>query len=251
MKEKRRVDDPSQFEMPLTEHLEELRRRIIYCLIAVTFFSLGAYFFSDRILHFLTYPIRKFFPELKLVFIKPTEPFLTYLKASFLTGFFISSPFIIYQIWAFVSPGLYRHERKYALLVLIPTFILFFLGIFFAFVLGVPFGLRFLIGYYISDLNPMISIKEYISFLFTLLLGFGIAFTSPVFIIMLSALGLINYEDIKNFHPYIVVLIFVIAAILTPPDVFTQIILALPLLLLFEISLIGVRLIEWRRRFQK
>lgn len=243
-KEKKKAENPEEFQLPLTEHLEELRRKIIVCLLSVAITSVVAYFFSDYLLQYLTLPLRKFFPELKLVFIKPTEAFLTYLKASLITGFFVSIPIIIYEIWSFVSPGLYSYEKKYTLAVVLPSIILFFSGLAFCFFLVIPYGLKFLIGSFSYSLSPMISIREYLSFLFMLLVGFGLAFTSPVFLVILSVLGIINFSQLKAFNPYAVVVIFALSAIITPPDVFTQVILALPLIILYEITLFIVWLIE-------
>ncbi len=230
-------------EMPLTEHLEELRRRILVCLAAVAIAAIGSYVFSEWILKWLVAPYQQSFPDAKVVFIKPTEAFLTYLKVSLIAGFFISSPIILYEIWAFVAPGLYRHERVYTIAVLIPSAILFLTGAAFSYFVVLPYGLRFLIGAFSGNfLNPMISIREYLSFVFTLAFSFGVAFLSPVVMILLGTLGIISYEDIKRFRPYAAVAVFTLAAILTPPDVFTQISLAVPLLILFEIGALGVKI---------
>lgn len=223
--------DVAKKKLSFVEHLEELRRRIIWCVIWVIAATCLAYIFVEEILHFLTKPVDR------LVFISPHEAFYSYLMVALISGIFLSSPVILYQIWRFVWTGLREKERGYLLGYGILSFILFCIGVGFAYFVALPLGMRFLLGFATNELQPMISISNYISFVGMFLLAFGIVFELPLVVLFLTKVGLVTPESLSKQRRCAVVLVFIIAAILTPPDVFTQILLAVPMLLLFEVSI--------------
>ncbi|MEW6095570.1 MAG: twin-arginine translocase subunit TatC [bacterium] len=227
--------------MSFIEHLEELRSRIIKCVITVFVFSCISYLFVKQILAYAVKPVGKF------VFLSPQEAFFSYLILTLFMGLFLSSPIIIFQIWRFVCAGLLRHERKYLLIYGPISFILFVGGMTFAFFLILPIGVRFLLSFGTDFLQPMISISRYISFAGMLLLGFGIVFQLPLAILFLTQVGLVSTLALRRNRKYAILLTFIISAILTPPDVLSQILMALPILLLLEISIWVAVLVEHKR----
>jgi sec-independent protein translocase protein TatC len=228
--------------MSFIEHLEELRSRIIKCVITVFVFSCISYVFVKQILSYAIKPVGK------VVFISPQEAFFSYIILAFFIGLFISSPIIIFQIWRFVSAGLLRHERR-ALLIYGPiSFLLFILGVAFAFFIILPIGVRFLLGFGTDFLQPMISISRYISFAGMLLLGFGIVFQLPLVILFLTQVGWVSTISLRRNRKYAILLIFIISAMMTPPDVITQILMAGPILLLLEVSIWLAVLAERKKR---
>lgn len=216
----------------LTEHLEELRRRAFICITVVAAASIICYTFVDKLLPYIVKPVGK------LVFIQPLEAFITYIKLTVLCGVFVSLPVLLYQIWAFVSVGLKQNERRYILFYGPVSFIFFLLGAVFAYTMIVPNGLRFLLSFGSIYLEPMISVSNYISFLIIIVVSFGVAFELPIAILFLSKIGLVNAKLLRKNRRIAIALIFIIAAILTPPDVFTQVMLAVPLICLYEFSIL-------------
>ena len=221
------------------DHLGELRKRIIICLISVAVLSIGAYFISDSIIEFLTRPIKD--AQYNVYFFSPYEAFLIKLKASVLGGIITSIPLIFSQVWLFVSPGLYQREKKTFLPIVIGGTFLFFGGAFFCYYCVIPFALRFFLSFQSETLKPLISIKEYIAFTSSLLLSFGIIFNLPIISAGLTQLGVVNHTFLIKKRKIMLVVVFIVAALITPPDVFTQIVLALPLIILYEICI----LISW------
>lgn len=220
-------------EMPFTSHLGELRGRLIRVLIAVAVGFCLCYAFSERLLHFLWRPMGR-----ELVFIAPTEAFFSHLKVAFLAGLVLAWPYICYQIWIFVAPGLYEHERRHTLPFVVGATAMFLLGGAFVYMLILPYGMAFLLGYGGTFLLPMISVGAYVSFALRLFLAFGAMFELPLVVVLLSKLGLVTPQFLSKNRKYVIVLSFLVAAVLTPPDVFTQVLMALPLLVLFEISIV-------------
>jgi sec-independent protein translocase protein TatC len=224
-------------------HLEELRRRLFVILAALAAASVLAFFFSDPLFHLLTRPIRVF--EEKLYFLSPYEAFLVKLKVSIFAGAVLSSPVTFTQIWLFVAPGLYEKEKRLVLLSSGWTAVCFLAGILFAFFLVAPFALKFFLGFQTADLRPLISIREYIAFVTALLISFGAAFVFPVFLLLLVRLGVLEAATLARQRRLAVVIIFIAAAMLTPTtDILSQLLLAAPLLFLFEGSLFFARRIE-------
>ncbi len=230
-------------EMTFIEHLEELRKRVIVSLIAVGVCFIISYIFSKQILSFILLPYTKNVGKNPLVFITPVEGFLTYLKVAFFSGLFFASPVILYEFWAFVDPALYPHERKVAFPTLVLSIIFFVGGCAFCYFLVLPIAVKYLILGFSSDiLSPMISVGKYLSFSLVLILAFGLIFESPLVLFFMNRLGLIQVETLTKNRSVIIVVIFIIAAILTPPDVISQILLALPLLFLFELTILAIKI---------
>jgi sec-independent protein translocase protein TatC len=217
-------------ELTLTEHLSELRRRIIYILICVLATSAGAYTFVDRILEFIT----AVGGIENLVFINPTEAFFVIVKLSILAGVLVAMPFILYQIWKYVGVALKKHERKYLIFFGPLSYVLFLMGASFAFRGVLPLAIRFLLSFSKQNITPMITLNAYVSFLSKMIAAFGLMFELPLVILLLSKLGVITPQMLKKGRKYAIVGIFVVAAVLTPPDVISQIMLAIPILIMYE-----------------
>lgn len=237
--------NPEEFEAPLTEHLAELRIRLIRSLIAVGIFTVIAFTQVDFFFEIFQEPLKKVFPELKLVALTPTESFFTALKISILIGFVLASPFVFYQVWKFIEPALYENEKKLLIPFVFFTTIFFVAGVLFAFYGVLPLAIRFLLtfGYEQLNVDAMLSVSSYISFVIRLLLAFGITFEMPVILSLLARLGIVSPEALVKMRPYFIVGIFVLAAILTPPDVVSQIFLALPLIIFYEISIWAAKIL--------
>ena len=238
------VDTP----MPLTSHLAELRTRLFYCVIAVGVGFLLCYGFSDRLVKALQSPPNFMGKPLivPLQIIAPAEAFLTYLKVSFLCGLFLALPVVLYQLWLFVAPGLLEHERKYTVPFIIGSTTLFYMGGL-LFYLILPLIVTFLLSFAGPDIKAQLSVGFYISFCIRLMIAFGLVFQLPVATAFLTQLGLLSSQTlIKNFR-YAVVLTFIAAAILTPPDVISQTFMAIPTLLLYGVSILVCKRIEKRQ----
>lgn len=221
--------------MSITAHLEELRSRIIKSLLAVAAGSGVAYFFLDSITKFLTAPVGK------LYYMKPGEAFFTYLKIDIVAGFLIALPIIFFHVWKFFLPALTKSERA-VLGVLVPaSVILFFTGLAFAFFLILPIALKFFMGFTTDDLQSMFSFQNYFDFVITFLLPFGFVFELPLVVIVLAQLGILTSEFLGKYRRIIFFAAFVIGALITPPDVISQVSLALPVILLYEI---GYRIVK-------
>ncbi len=239
-------------EMPFLEHLEELRWRLFKSIIAIIVAAIVAFFFSDQILRIIQLPFEKavamqpemraedgtvIAPRSQLIFLSPTEGFMIRIKLSLLTGLLFASPVVFYQFWKFVSPGLLEKERKFIPRLAAASTIFFLIGASFCYFFVIRFGLNFLLGFQSETLAAVIDIKEYFGFFTLLILMFGIVFEMPVLAYFLTRLGILTPEFMRDKRQYAVVGIFVLSAIITPPDIFTQMALALPLLLLYEISI--------------
>ncbi|HPR89631.1 MAG TPA: twin-arginine translocase subunit TatC [bacterium] len=228
--------DPTNVEkrMPFLDHLEELRWRIIWSLLAVVAAAVICYFFVDQIVALLVHPAPG---DIKLIFLSPTEAFMTYLKVAGYAGLVTAFPFVAWQFWRFVVPGLYAKERKAVGPIVFFTVICFAVGALFAYFLIIPFGLKFLLSYQSDFLVANITIGKYLTFVVTMLLVFGLVFELPVLAYFLSLIGLLTPQFLRSKRRYGILIIFIVAAILTPPDAFTQLMLAIPLLILYEISI--------------
>ncbi|MCK4272099.1 twin-arginine translocase subunit TatC [bacterium] len=219
--------------MPFLEHLEELRWRILKSLAVVVILSIVAYIFSKDLLNLLIKPVP---PDIQLIFITPTGAFLVSIKVAIIFGLMGSLPVIFYQTWQFIFPGLLKSEIKMAVVLVLSATVCFLLGATFAFFVILPFGLRFLFSFQTVQLVPMPDISSYIGFAGRLFLAFGIVFELPLLSFILSKMGVLTPAFMRRQRRYAVVVIFIAAAILTPPDVITQVMLATPLILLYEIS---------------
>ncbi len=242
-------DHDPQKELSLTEHLAELRTRLIRSIAAVAVGFCISYAFIEPIFAMLSRPLEKVLPPgTSLIFTSYPEAFFTYLKLALVCGIFIASPFILYEIWAFVAPGLYEHEKKWALPFVVFSSIFFVGGALFGYIVVFPAAFNFLAGYAGRDLKLLPSVSEYFSLTIKLLLGFGAAFELPIFMVFMALIGLIDARMLRKNRKYALLIIFILAAVLTPtPDVVNQCLLAAPLLILYEISIFLVALIGKRR----
>ena len=241
-------------ESGFVSHLTELRKRLINSFIFLIIFFIGCYFFAEHLYGFLVEPYAKAVKndglERRLIFTALQETFLTYLKVSFFTAFFVTCPYILMQIWKFIAPGLYKHEKIAILPYLILTPILFFIGGMLVYYLIVPLAIKFFLSFESTGLSTNLPIQleakvnEYLSLIMKLIFAFGISFQLPVVLSLLARVGLIDSEFLKQRRKYVVVIIFAAAALLTPPDPITQIGLAIPLLILYELSIFSVKFIE-------
>lgn len=224
-------------ELTLVEHLTELRYRLLVSVGAVLLFSIVGFIYAEETINFLARPVGD------LVFLSPAEAFFTHLKVAVLSGFMLALPFLLFQFWRFLLPALKQHEKKFLIILIPSSLILFLLGFSFCLYVVLPIGIRFFMGFATEGLLPMISLNSYISFLTRLIIPFGLVFEMPLIMGLLVRLRIITPEQIIRARKFIIVIIFVIGALLTPPDIISQILMALPLLLLFEGSLIISRII--------
>ncbi len=227
--------------MGFLEHLEELRRRIIYSLIAVAVGFFACWGYAERIYGIMQRPIMVALQHNglseKLVYLNPTEPFNMYLKVALLAGLFVTSPFVLYQVWAFISPGLYRNEKRYVVPFMVSTVGLFIAGGYFGYKLVYPQALEFLIGYG-KQFQPMITIGEYTDLFLTIIIGMGVIFEMPILVFFLSLMGIVTAGWMWRNFRYSILVIFIIAAILTPTtDILNMCIFAAPMVALYAFSI--------------
>ncbi len=230
--------------MPLTGHLTELRNRLFIIIGTVIGLFFITYFFSAEILVIVQRPIA----GQSLVFLSPTEAFFTRLKVALYAAIFIGLPVVLLQIWQFCAPGLLSREKRYGVVFVVSSTMLFVIGALFCYFLILPYGLSFLLSFATDTIVAQISIGFYISFVFKLIMVFGIVFEVPLVILILVQAGLVTPEFLTKNRSYIYVAAFVLAAALTPPDVVTQVLLAGPLIVLYEISIVAARIIVRRKK---
>ena len=235
------MDDEKK--IPFTSHLEELRRRLIISFIAVAIGFVLSYGFKEKLFQILTRPLISVMETGdKLIFTGLPEAFFTYLKVAFLSGIILSTPIIFYQFWMFVAPGLYDKEKRLMVPIVFLSTLFFVGGSFFGYFIVFPYGFKFFLGFASEIIRPLPSMREYLSFASKLLLAFGVVFELPLIITFLAKLGIVSVSFLKKNRKYALLLFFVGAAILTPPDVVTQIMMALPLMVLYEISIVGAKI---------
>ena len=240
----------SDDRMPLTSHLEELRRKLIIAGVSWLVAFLACYAFAEPLFDLIASPVRSALPEgTSLVFITATEPFFTYLKIGALAGLLVSMPVIFWQIWSFVAPGLYQHEKRYIVPFVLASTLCFATGAFFGYQYVFPMAFKVLIefGTGSGELNAMLSMGSYLSLSSKLLLAFGLVFELPVVIFFLARMGIVDHKMLARNRKFALLAAFLIGAILTPPDVFSQTALALPFIVLYEIGIIVARLFGKRR----
>lgn len=238
-----------QSQMTLAQHLSELRKRIIFCVIFFIISFASCYFLAEEIYQILLKPFLNNLHNSqnnKLIYTAPTEAFITYLKLSFRAALFFSFPIFVTQFYLFIAPALYKHEKKNILLIFTSGTLLFLLGGLFAYYFILPMAFNFLQNFqsqatvantsFSIELNTKIS--EYLDFVTDLLFGFGVAFQLPIFFLLLIKIGVLSSQKLKYQRKYWVVIIFLLSSILTPPDIISQITLAIPMILMFEIALI-------------
>jgi len=236
------ASDDDAGKMSFFDHLTELRKRIIWSLIPAGAGLGVALYFTDRIMLFLQRPLSQL--KRAPIFLTPTEYFWTYMKVAMITGVYIAMPIVLWNVWAFVAPGLHKHERRYAVPFVVVGSLLFMLGGAFALLVVIPFAVQFLLNFGIEKgAEPMISIAAYIDFITKFTLAFGVVFELPVVITLLSMLGIVTPQFLSKNRKYAILINFIIAAILTPtPDVVNQTLMAGPLCILYELGIISARI---------
>lgn len=234
-------------QQTLTDHLRELRTCLVRSLWGILLATIVCYYYSDIIFEWIRAPIREFLPTGGLVFTAPTDKFMAFLKVSFFSGIVLSCPWWLYQVWRFVAPGLYANEKKYSLSFIFIGTALFLIGVCFAYYLAVPAAFHFLMTFGGDVDKPMITIDHYLHFLTTFLVIFGLAFELPLVIVLLGMTGVVSQAFLREKRRYIIVGISLVAAVVTPPDVMSMILLLVPMYILFEISILFVGFFERRR----
>ncbi len=235
-------------EMSILEHLAELRKRLLVSFFAVLVGSVVAYCFSGEIFKLLSEPFDLSFKGADLIGTSPAEAFLLKIKLACFAGLILSSPIIFWQIWIFCAPGLHQHERRLAIPFLVSSTLLFLIGILFAYYAMLPIAYGFFYDQYVSlDVAPQIKIGEHLSFVVQALLAFGVMFELPILAFFLGRIGIINHRMLISGSRYAIVIILIISAILTPPDVLSQLLMAIPLMLLYAISILVVKYLGKRK----
>jgi len=231
-------DEDDLPEMGLMDHLNDLRRRLSRSAVAVLVGFLACYAFAEDIFNFLLVPLRPYLPAGSgLIFTNPPEAFFTYMLASAVAGLFLVSPYVFYQVWLFVAPGLYAHERKWIIPIALFSALFFLTGACFAYFVVFPYAFQFFMSYTTDLIHAQLKMEEYFSFTLKLLIAFGICFELPLFVFFLARLGMVTAKSLRKFRQYAILIIFIVAAILTPPDVISQLAMAAPLCVLYELSI--------------
>lgn len=240
--EARTVGEPDEAKMSFFDHLAELRTRIIWSLIPAIVGLLVAFRFSDLIIKFISRPLTS--AGSQLVALSPTEAFWTSMKISMITGLVLAMPVILWQVWAFIAPGLHKHERRYAAPFVIIGSFLFLVGATFAQLVVVPFAIKFLVAFgRAQGIRDMISVSNHVDFVIKFTLAFGLVFELPLALTMLSKMGVVTPQFLSKNRKYAILINFVIAAILTPtPDILNQSLMAGPLIVLYEVGILSARI---------
>jgi len=252
------MNDEKNIQSSFVDHLTELRSRLVKSIIYLFIFFIFCYFFAENIYQFLVQPYADAVKEdnvnRRLIFTALHETFITYLKVAFFSAMFVSSPIILTQVWKFIAPGLYKNEKRTLLPYLIATPTLFLLGGMLVYYLIMPLAIKFFLSFETSPgVNTLpiqleAKVNEYLSLIMRLIFAFGLSFQLPVLLSLLARVGFIDSEYLKTRRKYVVIIIFTIAAVLTPPDPITQIGLGIPLLILYELSILSVKIIEKNKK---
>lgn len=225
-------------EGTLISHLLDLRKRLLRAFAAVLICFLPCAFYSNRLFDFLSKPLVAQLPTgQKLIATTVTATFTTPLKLAFIVGLLLAMPYVLYQIWAFVAPGLYRKEKRFAVPLLASSIALFYLGVAFAYFVMFPFIFRFFVATTPHNVQLMADVTYYLSFAMHLFVGFGVAFETPVVVVLLVLTNLLSLEKLRKARSYVLIIVFCIAAALTPPDPLSMIVMAVPMYLLYEAGL--------------
>ncbi|WP_415063621.1 twin-arginine translocase subunit TatC [Bdellovibrio sp.] len=231
----------------LYEHLADLRKRLINCAYILVIATGICYGFSEKIFNFVRAPIAPYLPGGGLIYTGPLDKFIAHLKLAFVCGILVSCPFWLYQVWKFIAPGLYAKERRYTLGFILSGTGLFLLGALFSYYIALPMAFQFLMTFGGDIDKPMISIDQYMGFFTQMCLMFGVAFELPLVIVVLGMLGVVSQAFLKKNRRYAIMTIAVIAAVITPPDLLSMIMMLAPMWLLFEISVVIVGVFENKR----
>lgn len=249
MSEKSRSTDTAvEQEAPFMSHLVELRDRLLRAVLVVLVVFLALFTFSNELYSLLAEPLLVHLPQgSSMIATEVASPFLTPFKLSMVTAIFISMPFILYQLWAFIAPGLYKHEKSLAFPLLFSSIILFYLGMVFAYFVVFPLIFGFFTGIQLQGVTMMTDITKYLDFVLKMFFAFGIAFEVPIATIIVIATGMTTAEKLADKRPYVIVVAFIVGMLLTPPDVVSQMLLAVPMWILFEFGLIFSRILTRKR----
>ncbi|WP_086929782.1 twin-arginine translocase subunit TatC [Agarilytica rhodophyticola] len=232
------MDTNSAEEQPLIQHLLELRSRLLKSLLCVVITFAALFVFANDIYEFVAHPLQQFLPENStMIATDVASPFLTPFKLTLLVSMFLSMPYILFQIWSFIAPALYQNEKRLALPLFVSSVILFYCGIAFAYYVVFPLAFQFFMSVAPDSVAAMPDMSSYLNFVLKIIFGFGVAFEVPVVTVMLIAAGVTTTESLATKRPYVIVGCFVLGMFLTPPDVISQVLLALPMWLLFELGL--------------
>ncbi len=244
------MENPVEEKLPLTAHLEELRKRLVRVLIVVGLGFGICYTFKDWSFQVITKPLVEVLPkDTALVYTGLPEAFFIHMKIAFFVSLFLTSPFTLYQIWKFISPGLYAKEKKYVVPFVLSSTLLFVGGVLFGYFIALPPAFKFFVSFTTDALKPMVSFREYLGLTLKFLLAFGLSFEMPVFMFFLTKLGIVNATMLSRQRRYAILIIFIAAAILTPsPDILSQILMAVPLMLLYEVSIVVSKIAGRKRK---
>ncbi len=236
-------------EMPLIAHLTELRKRLLHFVIAILVLFGGLFYFSQQIYSLVAAPLRAYLPEgATMIATGVASPFLTPFKLTLMVALFLSMPIILHQIWGFIAPGLYKHEKRIAVPLLISSILLFYAGMAFAYFVVFPIMFGFFASVTPEGVAMMTDIGQYLDFVLTLFFAFGVAFEIPVATFLLIWVGIVDVATLRKSRPYVVVGCFVVGMVLTPPDVFSQTLLAVPMWLLFEAGVLCGSMVKKREQ---
>jgi len=239
--------DTREDNQTLVDHLTELRDRLVKSAWAIAITTALCFFFSEQLFNIVRHPIIAHLPEGGLVFTNPMDKFMAHMKLSMVAGVIMACPAWIYHAWMFIAPGLYAHEKKYSLTFVFAGILLFLTGVSFAYFLVLPSAFEFLFSFGGSVDKPLITISEYMSFFATMTLVFGASFELPLILVALGVLGIVSSSTLREKRRYAIVGLATIAAVITPPDVLSMMMLLVPLAALYEISILVVRVVERKR----
>jgi sec-independent protein translocase protein TatC len=235
-------------EGTLISHLLELRDRLLRAFIAVIIVFIPCMYYSNQLFEFLSKPLRDQLPVGgAMIATTVTAPFMIPFKLAFITALIIAMPYVLFQVWRFVAPGLYRHEKRFALPLLVSAVLLFYAGVAFAYYIVFPLVFKFFVHTAPKGVVVMTDISQYMEFVLVLVLSFGLTFEVPVAVVLLVAMGMVQVEKLTRIRGYVLIACFVIAAVLTPPDAFSQTVMAVPMYLLYEGGILFARLLAKKK----
>ncbi|MDZ5604157.1 twin-arginine translocase subunit TatC [Pseudomonas sp. RP23018S] len=238
--------------MPLVSHLTELRTRLLRCVAVIFVIFIGLFSFAQQIYTLVSAPLRDHLPaNATMIATDVASPFLTPFKLTMIVSLFLAMPFILQQVWGFIAPGLYRHEKRIAIPLLVSSIVLFYAGMAFAYFLVFPLIFSFFAAATPEGVSMMTDIANYLDFVMTLFFAFGVAFEIPVAVVLLVWIGVVDVKYLKKIRPYVIIGCFVVGMVLTPPDIFSQTLLAVPMWLLFEVGVLFGSLVRKRRQNDK
>lgn len=241
---KLKASDLQEDNYTLVDHLTELRKRIVYSLYAVIFFTVIAWIYIEKIFDYIRAPAKDYLPDGGLVFMGYPDKFMAYLKVAIICGIVAACPVWIYQVWRFVAPGLYAKEKKYGRYFIFFGSILFLTGVSFAYFVVLPAAIKVLMTFGGTTDKPMITVTEHVSFFTVTILVFGAAFEMPLIFSILGLMGIVSSRGLRHVRRYAIVAIAVVAAIFTPPDAMSMMLLGIPLWILYEISILVLSFVE-------